>query len=68
MFEKEIEKMLSQMSPKQKSKVANIMQDEEKMKKMIAGIDPEQLKKVADSLGMKNISKDDLFKEIEKKF
>ncbi len=65
MFEKQIEKLLSQMSSAQKNKVANMMKDEESLKKAIASLDPNQLKKVTDSLGMKNVSKEDLNKMTE---
>ncbi|MBE7009956.1 MAG: hypothetical protein E7418_00520 [Ruminococcaceae bacterium] len=48
---KQLEALLSQMSPQQKEKLANIMKDEQSLQKAISGIDPQKAKKVIENLG-----------------
>lgn len=58
MFEKQLEKLLSQMSSTQKNQVENLLKDEESLKKLLSGLDPEKVKKTAESLGISGISKE----------
>ena len=60
MFEKQIEKLLSQMSSSQKSQMENLLKDEESLKKILSGLDPEKVKKTAESLGISGISKEQI--------
>lgn len=60
MFEKQLEKLLSQMSSSQKSQVENLLKDEESLKKILSGLDPEKVKKTAESLGISGISEEQI--------
>ncbi len=59
---KQLEKMLGQMTPKQKEKLANIMKDEQSLKQALSNIDPEKAKQVTEELNMPNVSVNDLEK------
>ena len=62
---KQLEKMLGQMTPKQKEKLASIMKDEKSLKQALSNIDPEKAKQVTEGLNMPNVSVDDLGKMAE---
>ncbi|MBE7036293.1 MAG: hypothetical protein E7403_03255 [Ruminococcaceae bacterium] len=74
----QLEKMLQQMSPKQKEKLNSILQNEESLKKAIESIDANKAKDVAKSLnlGTDNIDRivdeikenPDIIKNLDKKF
>ena len=65
MFEKQIEKMLSQMSGAQKYQMETLLKDEESLKKILSGLDPEKVKKTAESLGISGVSKEKIGKMTE---
>lgn len=49
---KQLEKMMGQMNPSQKKKLADILKDEESIKKALAGVDPAKAKKVVENLNL----------------
>ncbi len=63
---KQLEKMLGQMSPVQKEKLAGIMKDEESIKNALKNIDPIKAKQVAQNLNIDGVTKQDLGKMAEK--
>lgn len=63
---KQLEKMLGQMSPTQKEKLAGIMKDEESIKNALKNIDPIKAKQVAQNLNIDGVTKQDLGKMAEK--
>ncbi len=82
MFDKQLklqlEKMIQQMSPKQKEKLNSILENEESLKKAIASIDSKKAKSAMETLNMdsENVNKiideikenPDLIKNLDKKF
>jgi len=54
---KQLESMVNQMSPEQKKKLTQIMQDEKSLKNAIAGIDSKKAQQIVENLG-KNIPKE----------
>lgn len=59
---KQIEKMLGQMKPSQKAKLADILKDEDSIKKALAGIDPAKAQKAVEGLKVDGIGEDELKK------
>ncbi|MBQ4517732.1 MAG: hypothetical protein II997_03995 [Clostridia bacterium] len=82
MFDKQLklqlEKMIQQMSPKQREKLNSILENEESLKKAIASIDSKKAKSAMETLNMdsENVNKiideikenPDLIKNLDKKF
>ncbi len=63
---KQIEKMMGQMKPSQKAKLADILKDEESIKKALSGVDPAKAKKAVEGLKIDGMGEDDLKKMAEK--
>ncbi len=62
---KQLEKMLGQMSPAQKEKLAGIMKDEESIKNALKNIDPIKAKQAAERLKIDGVNHQDLGKMAE---
>jgi len=62
---KQLEKMLGQMSPAQKEKLAGIMKDEESIKNALKNIDPVKAKQAAQHFNIDGVNNQDLGKMAE---
>ncbi len=62
---KQLEKMLGQLSPEKKEKLAGILKDEETIKNALKNIDPIKAKQVAETLNIEGVSKQKLRKIAE---